>query len=279
MFSVKWGAIPAGAAFVLAFLLSLTFGRADLGVALLRALIFGMVFFGIGCGARALIVSFVPELLNLEPAANDGDGVFQGFSGDAPAENAGGTLGANVSITLGDSQDSDDSGLLAATPSDPYGIDGIGNIAELVSGAAEPKLETTAESKLESESESETGDIDQTSASGYTSELGDVAFSSGDTEVAPAASAADAGGLGNFSSFLNGLSARGLGETDDSLSDLFQTLSSDGRSEASGPSFDEPARTERRSAGSQAADLKGDFSPKEIAMGIRTALAKEKKDS
>lgn len=85
MFNFKLSGIAAGIAFVLSLLLGFL-GGAGILVILLRALVFGVVFFGLFCLGYWLITQFLPELLN--PAAED----ELGFS--AP--------GSRVDISLGD---------------------------------------------------------------------------------------------------------------------------------------------------------------------------------
>jgi len=257
MFNVKWAAFPAGGAFLLALLISLVFGQVGFGIALLRAVIFAVLFFGIGCGAWVLISTHIPELLIPDTNNNTGDGVFPtDFSSEPSAP--------RVNITLDDTMD-------AALPGDTYGIDGIGNIADLVSRPADLGMGTRAETDSGAEN---AGDIDQSPTNGYTSERGDLDFAP-ESDAAPAPTA-EASGLGDFSSFFDGLTAKGvMGEFDDSFTDLFQSMSSNGSSGL------EEAPTvverERRSSESRPVEMKGDFSPKEIAAGIRTVLAKEKR--
>ncbi|MCL2192761.1 MAG: hypothetical protein FWB78_05125 [Treponema sp.] len=255
MFNVKWGLFPAGAAFLLAFISSLLLGQVGLGLALLRAVIFAVLFFGIGCGAWVLISTYVPELLFFEGNKETGDGVFHA---EMPATaSPGSPTGSNINITLGDAEDSS---LPAALPGDSYGIDGIGNIADLVSKAIDPMEKV--------------GDIDQASANNYTSELGDFDFASTmDDPIKP--ETAEIAGLGDFSSFFDGLTANdATGDADDSFTDFFQTLSNSSRPAGS----EEIPKMERRTTETKAtAEIKGDFSPKEIAAGLRTVLAKEKR--
>ena len=63
MFNIKWGIIFGGAAFLIAFVISLIFGNVLLLTALVRALIFAALFFALGTAAWVLINSFIPELL------------------------------------------------------------------------------------------------------------------------------------------------------------------------------------------------------------------------
>jgi len=256
MFNLKWAVFPAGAAFLLAFLMSLIFGQVGLVIALLRAFIFAIMFFGIGCGAWVLINTYLPDLLLLEGKNASEDGVFPtDFSAESPT-------GSKVDITLGDSEEPASP---AALPGDSYGIDGIGNISDLVSKAMNPAEQP--------------GDIDQAPSNNYNSELGDMDFATmsdvpGGLANSDDTSTADSGGLGDFSSFFDGLTAKGaMGESEDSLSDLFQTLST-----VSAPaSSEELAKVERKTGERNSVEMKGDFSPKEIAAGIRTVLANEKK--
>jgi len=256
MFNLKWAVFPAGAAFLLALIASLIFGQVGFGLALLRAFLFGALFFGLGCGAWVLINTYIPELLLLENKDAPGDGVFPtDLSGESPS-------GSKVDITLGDSAEP---ALPAALPGDSYGIDGIGNISDLVSKAIDPTEGP--------------GDVDQAPANNYNSELGDLDFSPmsdvpGKPGASGGASALDNSGLGDFSSFFDGLTAKGpVGDGDDSLSDLFQTLSTGSAPAGS----EEPPKVERKAREGNSVEMKGDFNPKEIAAGIRTVLASENK--
>jgi len=254
MFNVKWAAFPAGAAFLLAFLLSLLLGQVGLGLAMLRAVVFALLFFGIGCGAWVLISTYVPELLIPETNKSTGDGVFPtDFSAEPSAP--------RVNITLDDSTD-------AALPGDTYGIDGIGNIADLVSRPSD--LDMGIGTRAETDTVAgNAGDIDQGLANGYTTERDGGNFAPA-SNVAPTV---EASGLGDFSSFFDGLTAKGvMGDFDDSFTDLFQPLP--GNEVASS---EEKPLMERKSTEGKALEMKGDFSPKEIALGLRTVLAKEKR--
>jgi len=250
MFNVKWAVFPAGAAFLLAFVTSLLMGQVGFAAALLRAFVFAALFFGIGCGAWVLINTYIPELLFLEDKNAAGDGVFPT---ELPAE--GGSpdpsLGTNVNITLED----------AALPGDSYGIDGIGNIADLVAKVPDPAEKPK--------------DIDQAPANSYNLESGDLDFAPASaTSEKPGFSPAENSGLGDFASFFDGLtSTSAAGDADDSLADLFQTMSSGNKSAGS----EEIPGRDRKTMENKPAEVAGDFSAKEIAVGIRTVLAKEKR--
>ena len=257
MFNVKWACFPAGAAFLLALLVSLV-GPHGFGQALLHGLVFGALFFGIGCGAWVLVSTQLPELLNAGGSGGAADSIFPAdFAGQSPMETP---AGSAINITLGDGPES------AALPGDMYGIDGIGNIADLV-----PKpTDTDLGFGLEPEN---AGDIDQTPKNGYNTEPGVFDFAP-DTSETSDASGLENSGLGDFSSFFDGMTAKGGGDSDDSMADFFQSLSSGSHA---GSDENPPVERERKTAGAKPVEMQGDFSPKEIAMGIRTALAKEKR--
>jgi hypothetical protein len=66
----KWGLAPGAGGFVLSMLVGL-FSGAGFPTALLRAGIFGVIFFCIGCGLWILINSFIPELLDSGKGTNE----------------------------------------------------------------------------------------------------------------------------------------------------------------------------------------------------------------
>ncbi|GHV85633.1 hypothetical protein AGMMS50230_12410 [Spirochaetia bacterium] len=62
MFNFKASGIAAGTGFILSLIIGFVSG-AGIGVILVRALVFGMVFFGLSCFIFWLLAQFVPELL------------------------------------------------------------------------------------------------------------------------------------------------------------------------------------------------------------------------
>jgi len=252
MFNFKWAVFPAGAAFALAMLASLLFGQVGFGLALARALVFAAVFFGIGCGAWVLVSTHLPELLLFEQGEEDDD---DDFSGDGQS---GRNAGSRVNIAVGDHGED---ALPAALPGDDYGIDGVGSISELVSdGAARVRG----------------GDVDRADENGYTFPGAFPFDGMGDGgDSADGEGARESGSLGDFSAFFDGLptgKSAGAGP-DDSMSDLFESLSGSGSS--SRPEGVAPV--ERKVSGGKPPEMAMDFSPQELAMGIRTALAAEKR--
>ena len=119
----KWGVTAAIAAVIISVGLGLLSG-VGLSHIFLRALIFGVVFFGFGFGLRFMINSFFPEILFMEEEA----------SAQVPFDQP----GSRVNITL------DNTGEFAVpelykTPGDP---DELGNIEDLISGIFRPRSDS-----------------------------------------------------------------------------------------------------------------------------------------
>jgi len=261
MFNSKWAVIPAVAAFALAFIVSLSAQGVGFALALLRSLGFAALFFGMGWGAWTLVSRFLPDLLEMGSNGRSGSGIFAEGSpaeapGDTPAE---ALVGGNLSVTLSDGP--------VATPGELYGVDGIGNIAELVLGRS-PVPGAPA-------------DVDQAPAKGYngvgagasdTSGLGFASFASGLAD----ADADSGAGLGDFSSFFDGLTGfDAAGDAGSSMMDIFDGVPGLG-------SFDAPEETAKPARKPRGARLSveqkdADYNPQELAVGIRTVLATERR--
>jgi hypothetical protein len=239
MFNVKWGIVSGGAAFALAFVMSLLIGHTGLPVALLRALVFAVVFFGLGLGIWVLISTFIPELL----------------SSGAEDEGAGNVLfgaaaGSRVNITV---DDAPNTALPAALPGTEHSEnEDVGDFTDLVSGSI-----------------SAGQDIDQSPATSYT----------GDEEtevVAPALDKVKVEGLGDLSMDFGAFVSDDLSGDEmanlDVGADTFSFLPGSG----SAKKPQETSTPERKVSGNKAATLQGDFDPKEIAAGIQTVLKRDK---
>jgi hypothetical protein len=245
MFKIKWGIFAGGAALVLALATSLLLGQTSFSIAALRALCFTVLFFGLGIGASALIYTFVPELLSLD----DKDDITRDvFSAESP--------GSRVNITIGDSAD-------PALPDDDNSAASVDNVEDF-SGLT-PGI---GDSVKKAQPDNNKG-IDQNPASSYTI--------MGAEEFSPALSDAednDSGGFSiDFGAFVS--DGGGMGELDsymDSM-DSFSGLS-DGDDSAK---IEESSLPERKVSGNKPAKFEGDFDPKDLAVGIRTILQKDKR--
>jgi len=249
MFNAKWGFICGGAAFALAFVVSLLWGHTSALVALTRGGVFAAVFFGLGTGVWALINIFVPELLETQH-----DAVGNVFSGEAS--------GSRVNITLDDTPNA----ALPANFSPGMGIglvdsEEVGDFNDLISQSADRGQ-----------------DIDQNPATGYTEKAGMEEFApifdnaQDDVKIE---------GLGDFSMDFGAFIPEGgkAADVDPLMDDPFSFLPGTGDSMSAGEATtaEASAPPQRKSSSHKPAELKGDFNPKEIAAGIRTVLEKDKK--
>ena len=277
---LKLGGIAAAAAFILSFLIGLI-SQSTMPLLIIRPFIFALIFFVLFIAAKFLLSQFMPEL-------------FDGDSGSNPALFPGSVVnimeGDNPGLT--DEYSSDTSlgepgdGLSWQAPNDaasaarPDDSDiSLGDISA---------LSEVAERKKAVKTETSTGvlsGMDQTMDNGYTG-LGDLdkisqstspmgfdagVFGSMEAPAKPVkkAKAAKSGSPVLFS------------DSDDSLPDLdsmagvFAKASTDEESETA--SYTEPSSGKRKSANKEQA-LDGDFTPKDMAEGIRTVLKKDKEE-
>jgi len=248
----------------------------------LRALVFAVVFFGLGFGLHFVINSYFPELLymNEETAS----------SASETDENAG-----HISIAM-DSMGEYAVPELFEQKGEPYEL---GNIEDLISGAFRPgggDNSSYAESSQHSYpsvnfSMTDEG-IDQNNESGYNDlgDFGDISFSE------PAA--AKSGGFDETSSFeaekppaFQPQFASSIGDDDSGLGGLpdldmmamafsnfsgpLDSASSSAPSMGSTAPVDESEPDRSQYKGNKPQALQGDFQPQAIAQGIRTVLSKD----
>ncbi|MDR2476744.1 MAG: hypothetical protein LBD18_03035 [Treponema sp.] len=252
MFNIRWGVLAGVAALVLSLALGII-SSAGFSHAIIRALVFGAVFFTFGAGSWFLINTFLPELLALDEVDSGLEPSDDPFSAPSP--------GSRVNITLGDTSG-------AALPESNRGLpdpSDVGNIADLISGAVDP----AAGAKTVRDGGAGQG-MDQKAEDGYTynreknSSGGDGVADTSDSSV--------------FSMDFGGFVPSGDSGVEESaapdLESVTGTFSVDLEDIPSKPA--EMFEPERRSAGSKPQKFDGDFDPKEIAAGIRTVLQKDK---
>jgi hypothetical protein len=240
MFKIKWGLVSGAAAFALALLTSLLFGQTSLVVALLRAVIFAAVFFGLAIAIRALISNFIPDLL------------FSGGNEDNAADNvfSGGSAGSRVNITV---EDTPEPALPEENGNGTVPIE-VGSFNDLVAGSITPEAQHMAL------------DIDQNIETSYTEDKAE--------ESASMFGKVKFDDIGDFSMDFGAFVADesdgdGAGDTG------MDAFSFNPKGGDSGDSQDIPEPS-HKGAGNKPMKLEGDFDPKEIAAGIRTVLKKEK---
>jgi hypothetical protein len=144
--NVKLSVVLGGIGFVLSLAVGLLSG-AGFPHVLIRAGVFGLVFFALGCVLWLMINNFVPELLSADaPAAEE-------------SADLGETPGSKVNITLEDPK------ILPEMYQNLDHGDEVGNIGDLVSGAFKPE-ETAVLTPLPLDGDGQ--GMDQKPQAGYT---------------------------------------------------------------------------------------------------------------
>ena len=253
MGNFKWGLIGGILAFVLSFGLGLISG-AVFFYAIIRALIFGAVFFGLGAGIYFVINSYFPELLFPESSG-----------GASPEANLfGAEPGSRVNISVGDTSG-------AALPG-AAGQDDVENLSDLISGSIDP----AADSRAARENAAGQG-MDQNAEHRYTYE-GGPSSDGGNQYHAGLTGGGDSGGLpGDFGEAPLGSDALGGLPDLDTMAGSFLSGTEDLFSATPPPTESyQTSVPERKPSGNKAREFEGDFNPKEIAAGTRTVLSKDK---
>ena len=269
----KWGITAAIAAVIVSVGLGLLSGVGVLHV-FLRALIFGLVFFGFGFGLRFLINSFFPELLYIDEELSAQE------SFDQP--------GSRVNITL------DNTGEYAVpelykTPGDP---DELGNIEDLVSGVFRPRSDSAQQRPSSGIDRNREESYNIGSADQSISDQGDMDFPDMGAFDEPRVEKpgfetpkvekpvftpsfgddAGVGGLPDLETFAMAFSGGELRPSQPQAA----AGGFGGVPVPDVPEEFEPTQPARYVA-SKPTPLSGDFNPKDLAKGISTVLAKDKK--
>ena len=253
--SFRWGFFAGLAALVLSFIVGL-FSEANMGIVLLRALLFCLLFFGLGTGIWILIHKFFPELLATIYNEEEPDS----FSASP---------GSRVDITL----DSNDRNF--AVPEmyrKSINPDEMGSINDLLG-------KNTRADLAAKEGEGEEGNVDQNEEEGYNYEQSN-AFAGGmidlaELELTPKKSDPVSDSSSNFNASFTpsfGGEDNGLGGLPDldSLSGAFSTTTHNTSAESDSLGNDFLGDREKDKP------LQGDYSAEELAKGIKTVLTKDK---
>jgi len=258
----KWGLVPAVFALFVSVMLGVISGS-SMNHIILRALVFAVVFFGFGIGMWFLVSNYFPELL-----AADSDVTLQD-------ENE--KTGSQVNITI----DNADEYAVPELYKTADSSDELGNIEDLVSGAFKVRSESVDRKQEESynrgryQSVPENENIDFQDMFQETDNF-DKSFE--EKPVFTASFVDDAGGLGGLPdldemamAFSSGGGSLPIGQGGGSKG------ASSGFSGVSSASSDfEETDSFSQNKGNKPVPIKGDFSPKELAEGIRTILSKDK---
>jgi len=249
------------AALVLSFGIGILSG-ANIFHVILRALIFAVVFFGIGTCIWILINHHIPDLI----ASND-DNNDDNKEGDAMMR-----PGSRVNITL----DNDKGFALPEMYRNSGDPEEVGNIGDLLSGAFRP---------VPAESETSFGGMDLGSEDNYTYEGSGLDSqnqeSSGFQDTASHNSGAGPSAAPVFTPSFGDDSADWGGLPDlDAMAGAFLSGGTEDPApvpDVSGPVAGLATEPVRDPKGNKAQPLKGDFDARELAQGIRTVLSKDKK--
>ncbi|MCL2244212.1 MAG: hypothetical protein FWC03_07065 [Treponema sp.] len=259
MINFKWGLISGAAALVISVVTGIVSDVMPVHI-FLRALLFTAVFFGIGIGINILINNFFPELLlkDEEPPAAE----------EQP--------GSRVNITLGSTGE-------YAVPEmykSSGGTQDLGNIEELISGSFKPRRGASEgiDRKREDDYNGSGGSFNQNDNDfmgpspspvkpAFVPMFGDNSDGLGGLADLDSMSTAFSSG-GDYSGRASGggsVSGDDSAFSSDSESLQMQTFDDVGAASAKGKSKNDKPQA-----------LQGDFSPQEIAQGIRTVLDKDK---
>ena len=273
MLNFKWGLIFALFALITSIALGILFGVNPVHI-IIRAIIFTVVFFGLGMGINYVINTFFPEILLYDDSHSQSD--TQNMN----------EQGSLLNITLGGSGE-------YAVPElykDSDGGEEMGNIEDLISGNFKVR---PSSSEREHSTESFTGGIDRNGNGSY-------------NNMAAAEDNADAENDDMFSfqgmqsaaerlpvkpvftpSFGDDSGLGGLPDLDAMAGAFSPGYSADSALQAHSASFvpaspvqafssEEAPRAVQYNKGNKTRQLEGDFDPKELAEGIRTILSKDK---
>jgi hypothetical protein len=267
---LKIGGIAAAVAFGLSFLIGLV-SRSTMPYLLIWPLIFAAIFFVLVIAAKFLFGQFLPELLEDDSSSNaglfpgsvvnimEGDANSDEFSSDA--QGSGGSPWQSPNAARPD--DSDKS------------IGDITTLAEVVARNKSVYKEATAGAS---------DGLDQNMENGYTAlgELDKFSQSLPPVETAASGAAADppAHAAAKPAKMPKPRSQALYSDSDDTLPDLDSMAgvftSSSAEEEPETANYSEPDRKTKSANRDQS--LEGDFSPEDIAKGIRTVLKKDKEE-
>ena len=274
MNSFKWGIIAAICAFVISVLVGIISGVGVFFI-FIRAVIFTVVFFGVGFGIRFIINSFFPELLFPDEGSGD----------DAYGQDEYSQPGSRINITMDNTGEYAVPELFRSQNNEE-----MGNIDDLISGA----FVSAARQSYRGEASSK--GIDDNAEEGYNRAgvsldapddlpfMGSGYSGSSDMDDVPeeksvfTPSFGDDAGLGGLPDL--DMMARAFSPGSGPSAPPSAASSAFMPAMESVPAFmsEEPIESapSRSKKGNKPEPLKGDFNPKELAEGIRSVLSNDK---
>jgi len=256
--SLRWGLFAAAGALVISAALGVISGVRPLHI-FLRSLVFTVLFFGIGFGLRMIINNLFPELLHLDDEPVIGEGNPQ--------------AGSRVDVTV------DGEFAVPEKYRDSSDPNALGNIEDLVSGAFNPNTASESshhegidgKSRNDYNMQGSSGDAESFHAQEFPSEHGhhaDGAFTPSFGDDVSGLPDLDAIGMAFSSGEARSGTAAAQAFTEDA--GFMEPVGAMSPYEEAAPA--KPAAK----AGNKPQQIEGDFNPKELAMGIRTVLSKDK---
>lgn len=280
--NLRWGIIAAFSALVISVSLGIISDVRPLHI-FLRALIFTVVFFGVGFGARMVITSFIPELLYLEEEPVIRENNQQS--------------GSRINISVGNEEYAVPE--MYKAPGEPHEL---GNIEDLISGAFKPRVVAESPADQFPKAPASWESVDVNRENDYNMQGGDQdGFDADMFEIQPEKPSKKAppekpvftasfgddmsglGGLPDLDAMATAFSAGGgdvkappvqaapAMDMDSGFMDPMDSQLFGGDAMAESLKTDSSNKT-----GNKNQQLEGDFSPKELSMGIRTVLSKDK---
>ena len=305
MINFRISGISAAVAFFLSFLIGLV-SRAAMPELIVRPLIFALVFFVLSGAIYYLVSHFLPELLS---------GDNGGYSSSAGADGAHLGSRVNITegdasfmppYTQGDFMQGGmeaggvGAGFMGAQPDDSE--DSVGNIADLfqrqngspASGFGGMEAHAPGSSEVAGAGMDQNAEVQYNGGEGETAKMQEgesdqfvpwepPSFSGGadsgeaasmSSASMPSASVPSAAPAASGASFSPSLGSEDFFPDLDSMAGAFRSASLDGGSSAEHSSFAAPPKRSR--SNSKAQSWSEDYNAKEIAMGLRTALNKDK---
>ena len=283
---LKIGGIAAAVAFSLSLLIGIV-SRSTMPFLIIWPFIFAFVFFVLFVVAKFLFNQFLPELINGDSGTNsnifpgtvvnimegDNPGLADEYSSDAPE----GELGAELSWQAPNVAAN------AARPDDSdISIEDISSLSDVAARKKTTYNETSTDvfTGMDQNMESDynaLGDLGKISQSTPQMDFESIAF--GGASMAPSANASAK--PAKQSKAAKSRSPVLYSDSDDSLPDLdsmagvFAKASEEEESETA--NYSEPSRGGKKSANGDQA-LEGNYTPKDMAEGIRTVLKKDKEE-
>jgi len=271
VFDIRLSGIFALVAFILSLLIGLVSGS-TMPMLIIRPLIFAVIFFVLSALIKVLVGQFLPELLE---ASADEDDLSPGsrvniLEDDDLSYSPSAVTDGFVSGAIGGSSS-------GAKPDDSE--DNLGDISELSAGRS---FFSPPSGENNQAGESISG-IDQNAKERYTDSGGandsvvpdfSKMFSAGSSFEAPS------GGQARAASTGAGARTEAAYNSDEALPDLDSMaeafMSDSSNEEQAASEYSAPSSSRRPASSNKAPKWTEDFNPKEIAMGLRTALSKDK---